>query len=79
MTVQLRGQVIELSGHCASDDAEQLLGHLLSEPIAMIDWRACERAHTAVVQVLLAAQRPVWGPPESAFLARWVQPVLRKD
>ena len=77
MSVQLHGQVIALSGHCGSDDAERLVGHLLDQPNAIIDWTGCERAHTAVVQVVLAADRKVLGPPRSAFLAQWVEPLLR--
>lgn len=70
------GDVIVLEGLCPSDDAEPLLRRLLSAPEAAVDWRACEGAHTAVVQVLLAARRPVRGPARNAFLTRWVEPLL---
>ena len=76
MTLGLRDHTTELSGHCPSEEAEQLLAHLLAAPAATIDWRACEHAHTAVVQVLLAAGRSVRGPPKGAFLAQWVEPLL---
>lgn len=65
-----------LSGHCGSEDAEPLLSLLLSHPSAQVDWRGCEGAHGAVVQVLLVAQRPVQGPPKAGFLSRWVEPLL---
>jgi hypothetical protein len=77
MTVELRDRVVELSGNCPNEDAEPLLSHLASAPDVTVDWRRCERAHLAVVQVLLAAGRPVVGPPAGAFLARWVEPLLR--
>ena len=77
MTVQLREQVVHLSGACPSEDAERLAAHLLADPEATVDWRSCEHAHMAVLQVLLAAGRPVAGPPKSEFLARWVEPLLR--
>lgn len=77
MTVGIRDGTIELAGDCSSDDAERLLAHLLADPQAAVDWRKCERAHMAVVQVLLAAGRPVTGPPKGPFLARWVEPLLR--
>jgi hypothetical protein len=77
MTVRLQGRVVHLSGDCGSEDAEILLSALLAHPDVEIDWRSCERAHTAVVQVLLAAGRRLSGPPPSAFLARWLEPLLR--
>ena len=76
MTVRLGNQIIELAGHCPSEEAEQLVEHLLAAPDATVDWRACEHAHTAILQVLLAAGRPLRGPPKGAFLAQWVQPLL---
>ena len=69
MTVAIRQGIIHLEGSCPSGDAEELLQLLLSEAAASVDWRRCEAAHTAVVQVLLAAGRPILGPPLGAFLA----------
>ena len=77
MSVHVRDGVVELAGDCPSEDAERLLAALLADPQATIDWRACDRAHMAVVQVLLAARRRVVGPPRGAFVARWVEPLLR--
>jgi hypothetical protein len=67
---------IVLSGRCPSDDAGSMVEHLLAHPEAAVDWRSCEWAHTAVVQVLLAARRDVLGPSNSEFLSRWVEPML---
>ena len=61
MTVEIREQVVHLSGACPSEDAERLLAHLLANPDATVDWRSCEQAHMAVLQVLLAARRGVAG------------------
>lgn len=76
MSVKVGSAAIELAGRCPTDEAERLLELLLAHPDLPIDWRACEHAHTAVVQVLLAAGRPVLGPPLDGFLAQWVEPVL---
>ena len=65
-----------LSGACGSEDAEPLLRGLLASRSAAVDWRACESAHPAVIQVLLVARRPMIGPPRSPVLQRWIQPVL---
>jgi len=46
---------IALEGVCPVADAEVLRQHLVSAESAKIDLTACEHAHTAVVQVLLAS------------------------
>jgi hypothetical protein len=48
---------IALEGVCPVADAEALRQHLVSAKSAKIDLGACERAHTAVVQVILASER----------------------
>lgn len=77
MSVRLGdGGMILLEGECVLEEAEVLLGHLLTLPQAAVDWRACEAAHTAVVQVLLASSAPVQGPPRGEFLRHRVEPLL---
>jgi hypothetical protein len=61
---------IRLIGACPVDDAETLLQLLLANPTAEIDWRGCESAHAAVIQVLLVAKRPLRGPAASSLLNR---------
>jgi hypothetical protein len=68
--------VIELIGTCSSDEGEVLLQRLLETPNIMVDWRGCEAAHTAVIQVLMAARPKVLGPPAGGLLEKWVQPLL---
>jgi ribosome maturation factor RimP len=66
-----------LDGVCPSDEAELLLQYLADNPQATVDLRSCEAAHTAVVQVLMAARPKVLGPPASDTpLRRWVYPAL---
>jgi hypothetical protein len=77
MTVRLTTQSeIVLEGTCSSEDAEVLLQHLISAPNAPVDLRACEYAHTAVIQVLVAAGPRLLGPPAGAALRDWVYPIL---
>lgn len=77
MTVRVTGSgEVALVGVCPGEDAEALLQALLEHPEATVDLRGCEGAHTAVVQVLLAAQTPVRGPAAGAFLRQWVEPLL---
>jgi hypothetical protein len=79
MTVAINANgTIELSGGCPVEDAEELLQHLLAQPNAKIDWRLCEFAHTAVIQVLLVAKSVPMGPPKNAFLRDYVEPHLRR-
>jgi len=73
MTVRVgAGGCIELVGECPSGDAEPLLQLLLAEPRATVDWRECQGAHAAVVQVLMAAKAKLRGPPADACLRDWV-------
>lgn len=77
MTVRAGGNgLIELCGSCPSGDAEPLLQLLLATPAATVDWRDCRGAHTAVIQVLMAARPPLLGPPADTRLAKWVTPAI---
>jgi hypothetical protein len=77
MSVRLAAHgAIMLEGACPVDDAETLRQLLLKKPTAPVDWRSCEYAHTAVVQVLLAAKPRVCGPAGAEFLEDWVATFL---
>jgi hypothetical protein len=66
-----------LEGECPSDDAEILLQHLAAAPATTVDLRNCERAHTSVIQILLAAKPRLLGPPATdTSLWRWTYPAL---
>ena len=79
MTVRLTEEgVILLEGACPIEDAEPLLQRLLAHPSATVDWRDCDTAHTAVVQILVVAKVTPLGPPLGAGLQRWVEPHLLK-
>jgi hypothetical protein len=70
---------IEMEGNCGAEDAEVLLRNLLSMPGAVVDWRLCDAAHTAVIQVLLASKAQTLGPPRSAWLQRFIDPAIRSS
>jgi hypothetical protein len=73
VTVRLTDDgVIVLEGDCPAEDAESMLRLLLLDPAAAVDWCGCDYAHTAIVQILLAARRVVHGPPRSLFLREWI-------
>lgn len=77
MTVRLSMDgTIELDGVCPIEDAEKLQQYLLANPEAVVDWRACAGAHTAVIQILLAAKPPLRGPARSDFLRSHVEPLI---
>ena len=79
MTVVLHGaQTIRLIGACPAEDGETLLQQLLANPMAQVDWRGCESAHGAVIQVLLVSGRPLRGPPAGEFLNRFIGPALER-
>jgi hypothetical protein len=80
MSVEVEADgTIALKGTCPSADAEALLQQLLASPEALVDWRACESAHTAVIQVLLAAKPKLWGPPQGGFLKERVEPLIERE
>jgi hypothetical protein len=62
---------ILLEGRCRIEDAETLLQALQQSPNSIVDIRNAERLHTAVLQVLLAARRPIRGAWQHEFLARY--------
>jgi hypothetical protein len=64
--------LILLEGECAIDDAGTLLELLLAKPEAEVDWSGCDRAHTAVVQVLLALRPRLIGRPKDPFLSNFI-------
>jgi hypothetical protein len=68
---------ISLDGVCPVGDAEPLLRLLTGKPDAIVDWRRCEEAHAAVIQILLAVLPKLIGPPANMFLQRHVEPILR--
>ena len=70
------GGIIRLEGVCPIEDAEALLRRLCEDEAAVIDWSGCEQAHTAVIQVLLAAGAKVVGRPTDPFLRRHIGPTI---
>ena len=80
MTVRLaQDGVIRLEGVCPTEDAEPLLRLLSSNRRLAVDWTACEQAHTAVIQILLAARPELLGPPVDAFLRDHLEIQLNGD
>lgn len=76
MSVALAGDAVRLAGDCPVEDAETLLVLLQQNRAAAIDLDDCGRLHMAVMQVLLAAHRPVRGRPAHAFVRDWLLPQL---
>jgi hypothetical protein len=71
---------IVLEGNCPVEDAEPLLQLLHATPAAPCDWTRCNKLHTAVVQVVLAARPMLVGPCGNPWVQRWVAPhFLAKD
>jgi hypothetical protein len=75
VSVHIDNDRVCLVGSCPVEDAENLL-QALQERAGPVDIGRAERLHTAVVQVLLAADREVAGEPAGAFLRLHLLPVL---
>lgn len=78
MTIRAAPGVIYLEDVCPVEDAERLLG-LLQEPGNRVDLSKCTRAHSAVVQLLLAPGVELTGPIPQGFLGESVIPALVKN
>jgi hypothetical protein len=63
---------IILEDGCPAEDAEPLLQLLQTIPEARLDWTRCGHLHTAVLQVILAAQPLLVGPCGDPWVQRWV-------
>ncbi|WP_448190797.1 hypothetical protein [Azospirillum sp. sgz301742] len=72
MPIRFDGAVARFEGACSVEEALPLSDWLLATPDARLDLGPCTELHTAVLQVLMTARRPVETPPEDAFLKRWV-------
>jgi hypothetical protein len=69
------GSII-LEGRCPIEDTEVLLSLMQRDPGAQVVWEGCEFAHTAIIQLLMAARPVLRGAPKSPFLQRWIGPRL---
>ena len=80
MTIKLGdiGEVL-LIGDCPVGDADVLFQRLLENPGVAVDWTKCTNAHTAIIQVLMAAGRLPEGVPKNSFLDAMVGPALRRS
>lgn len=77
MTVRFEGSgPIVLEGTCPIDDAERLLRLLTTIRSPTLDWRSCDWAHTAVIQILIASGVPLLGPPRGALLRDVIEPLI---
>jgi hypothetical protein len=63
---------IVLFGGCSVDEAEPLHRMLLSDRSAKLDWTRCTHLHSAILQLILAAQPSLIGPCGDPFVARWI-------
>ncbi len=79
MPIEYREKIAVFEGQCALEEVEVLMNWLENGPEGTIDLSRCDGLHGALLQVLIAAQRPVSVPPDDAFLREWVLPVLRQQ
>ena len=77
MTVRHVAGAIALEGVCGVEEAETVLNAILEAPQAAIDWSACNRLHTAVVQIILATKVPVRGICGDPWLQRWAPQIIQ--
>jgi hypothetical protein len=60
-----------LEGDCTVEEAEPLLQLFQEVSDPTLNWTECTRLHTAVLQVVLAAQPGLSGPCGDPWVALW--------
>ncbi|WP_029006969.1 hypothetical protein [Azospirillum halopraeferens] len=76
MPIRFDGTTARFEGDCTVEEALPLAEWLTATPDGLLDLGTCTALHTAVLQVLMAAGRPVTTTPADPFLARWVIPAI---
>lgn len=76
MPVRFEAGRLHIEGHCTVEDALPLLDILRAEEGAAVDLSACASLHTAALQCLMAAGRPVVAAPADAGFAARLMPIL---
>jgi hypothetical protein len=77
MPLRAEAEALCLEAECGVEEAPALLAQLAVPLPPGVDLRACTHLHTALLQVLLACRPRVVAPPDDAFLASWLMPVLQ--
>jgi hypothetical protein len=76
MPIDVSDGVLILRDTVTVDDAESLREQLAAAPALGLDLGACSHLHTAALQVLMAAARPVRAWPADPVCARWMRSAL---
>ena len=79
MSVRIEDEIVVIEGRCRIEEAETLLGYLLENGDRPVDLSACETMHSAVVQILMAAQPVISGRPIDPFLCAHILPLLETE
>ena len=69
------GSVI-VDGNCSVEEAEPLLQLLQTAPAMRCDWTRCDKLHSSVLQVILAARPVLVGPCGDPWIQQWIAPHL---
>lgn len=69
MPIRFAEDAARFEGVCAVEEAEPLLEWLRGREAPKVDLSACEHAHTAVAQLILAFRPAIIAPPPDAAFA----------
>ncbi|GJE27660.1 hypothetical protein [Methylobacterium organophilum] len=79
MPLDLRDDCVLLTGHCPIEEAERLLDVLRGAADPVVDLSGLEQAHTAVLQVLMAAAPTIRGCPADPAAAACLDGLPRAE
>lgn len=79
MPFDLRDDCLMLHGQCPIEEAEPLLEALQGATVPVVDLSGLEQAHTAVLQVLMAAAPTIRGRPADPVAAACLGDLLQAE
>lgn len=79
MAIECKKTTAVFDGDCMVEDAEQLLGWLLTKKQPKVNLKSVGHIHSAVLQVLMACKPEVTIEPQDKQLASWLMPAIQQD
>ena len=76
MPIQYQEDCVVLQGTCGIRELEDLQAFFQLHENPVVSFEGCQHLHTALLQLLLTYRPQIRGNAESAFIARWIVPLL---
>ncbi|MGB0965273.1 MAG: hypothetical protein ACPGU3_03835 [Litorivicinus sp.] len=77
--IEFKKTVAVLGSECPIEEAETLLAWLVEHRAGRVNMKALQHPHTAVMQVLMAAQPEITVWPANPDVSAWVKPMMAQN